>query len=41
MTSAARQTRKGLRELSMRNGHVVLLIAHTFHIHTLAEESAP
>ena len=41
MTPSARQTREGRRDLSMLNGHVILLIAYPFHIHTLTEESAP
>jgi hypothetical protein len=41
MTPAARHPREGLRDRSMLNGHVIFLIAYPFHIHILAEASAP
>jgi len=41
MTPVSRQTLEGLRDLSILKWYVIPLIAYTFYIYTLEEESAP
>ena len=41
MTPVSRQTLEGLRDMSILKWYVIPLIAYTFYIYTLEEESAP
>jgi len=41
MTPVSRQKLEGLRDLSILKWYVIPLIAYTFYIYTLEEESAP